>query len=273
MKKWILRSVLAVVILVVVAVVIVAVAIDSIAEAGLEKGAGYAMGVETQAQDVSLSLAGGRLTIGCLNVSNPEGFATQHLMRSGRFELQLVPLSVFGETIEVRNFELDGLDLNIEQKLTASNISKVINNLKRFETTGAKQAAGKKLKADRIHIRNVVAHFHLLSGLIRREPLTVKVPEIELTDVTSDEQTGVLVGELVARLVPAILAAVVDSGQGTVPAPFLVNLDAQIADLTEALGPEARKLAHQAESQLEKAVSELAGEDEKGEEKTKDPAR
>ncbi|MHC4294700.1 MAG: DUF748 domain-containing protein [Planctomycetota bacterium] len=260
MKK-LLRTVIALIVLLVVLVAAGSLAIDSLARAGLESGATYAMGVETSVEELDLGILSGRLAIGGLRFANPEGFSSEHLMRSGQFELEMRPGSVFQETVELNRFELDSLDVNIEQRAAGSNVAKVIDNLKRFGGDGTKgepkDKEGKKVKVDRISIKNVVAHFHLLPELAPGGPITVEIPEIVLTDVTSDNAGGVAVARLVSRIVPAILAAIIRQAPDTVDADFLQGLDTQVAELTETLGEQAQKLTAQAQAELKERTEKI----------------
>ena len=238
MKK-LLRVVAGLVVLVIVVLLVVVLRIDAIAKTGVEKGGTYALGVETSVDELSLSLLRGKLMMKGLKINNPPDFTSDHLMRSGRFDLELVPTSVLGETIELKKFELDGLDVNIEQKITGSNISTILENLKRFDTGEGEETeaktGGKKIKVDRIVIRNVVVHFHLLPELSPTGPVTVEIPQIELTEVTSDNASGVVVGELVRKIIPAIIEAILKDSKGKVPTDFLSTLDKQVVDLGAVL--------------------------------------
>ncbi len=239
MKK-LLRILLALVALIVVALTVAVLLIDSIAKAAVEKGASYALGVETTVEELDLSLTRGRLTMDGLRIANPPGFSSSHLMRSGRFDLELRTASIFGQTVELRKFEIDGLDVNIEQKLLGSNVSKVLENLKRFETAGdADEAPGKKVRVDRVIVRNVVAHFHLLPALAPAGPITVEVPEIELTGVTSDDAGGVVIGELVRRLIPKLLERIFQQAGGKVPGDFLDDFNTRLDPLIETVAEDA----------------------------------
>jgi hypothetical protein len=253
-RKLVLRLVLGVVILLVVLVVAAGLMINGIAKAGIEKGGTYALGVDTRVQSVNLGLLRGRLVLDGLNVANPEGFDTKHLMHTGRFDVELKPASLFGKTVELNHFVLDGLDVNVEQKLGGSNVSKLLDNLKRFESpqdqAKQKQPSGKKVAINRILVKDVKAHFTLISGA----PVTVVIPEMELTDVTSDQPGGVMVSRLVARLVPAILAGVVQQAQGLVPADLLNGLNGQLGGLAQAMGGQAGKLIQQAQTELGKSL-------------------
>ena len=253
MKKIFAKLSAIILVIVLVIVLVGLIMIDSIAKAGLEKGARYALGVDTRVDKVGLSLLRGRLSIDGLNLSNPEGFSAAHLMRSGRFDLELKPSSAFSDTIVLNRFELDGLDINIEQKVGQSNISKVADNLRKFDTKEkqkgeATKTKGKKVKVDKIRITNVVAHFYLLPQLSPAGPITVKIPEIELSNVSSDQAEGVVVAQLFSRIVPAVLASVVQGAKGIVPTEFLEDLAWQIQDLTKALGQQTQKLVAQVEN-------------------------
>jgi len=242
------------VLLAILVVVVVAVGwyyIDALAKAGVERGATYALGVPTTVNGVKVGLLGGTVRIDGLNVANPEGFTTPHLMRAGRFDLAVRAGSLFSDTIEVNRFELTDLDLHIEQKLGSSNISTVLDNIKakagKPAPEGEKaEAAGKKVKADRIVVRNVSAHIQLLPVGGQASTLDVEVPEIILENVTSDEADGVAVAELTRRLIPAILTAVIGKARDVAPGANLDWLAADVGATVNALGGRARDLVEQA---------------------------
>jgi hypothetical protein len=260
MVKILLRVLLAVVILAIVAGVVAWLMIDPLAKAAVENGAGYALGVETTLDDIDVGLLGGRVRMDGLKIANPEGFSDGFVMTSGRFELEISPASLLSDTVRVRKFELDGLGLNVEQRLGGSNVGKVIENVRRFESKDPDQRdpdtkGGKKVRADRLLIRNVEATFHLLPETGAVEPITVKVPTIELTDVASDEG-GVVVAELVARIVPAVVAAVIEQGRGELPGDFRQGLDKKLRDLTGQMGGDVRRLVGKARDTAGRGVKE-----------------
>jgi len=265
MRKIVGRVILAVLLLLIAAAIIVWLAIDFFAEAAVEKGATYALGVKTELDSMDVRLLRGEVTMEGLNVANPEGFDTPHLMHSGRFELGVRTGSLFSDTVEVRKFHLDGLDVNVEQKLTGSNVSKVLQNLERVagqekDREPPSEGRGKKVKVDHILIKDVKAHFHILGGIASKpRTITVEVPQIELRQVSSDEG-GVVVAELVRRLLPAILKAVIKEGKGTVPGDLLRELDGQVSTAIAALGGEAGKLVEQVDKTFGKTVGDRVRE-------------
>jgi hypothetical protein len=262
--KLLFRLIVVLIVLVVVVGVVGYLWIDSLAKAGVEKGGTYALGVETRVESLSLSPFRGTMKMGGLNVANPQGFTSPHLMHSGTFDVEIEPGSLFGETIVVKKFELDGLDLHVEQKLPKSNVSVILDNLKRLGGEGAepktdKPEEGKKVKVDRITIRNVAATFHLPTGPVKLGPLKVEVPVIEMTEVTSDNADGVVVSELVGRIVPAVIAAVLEKGQGVVPPDVLNGLRGDLSSLTQVLGGQTQKLVQDVQGELQKVLGKGAG--------------
>ena len=256
MRKAI-KVLLAVVVLVVVGLGVLWLSLDRIAKSAIERGATYALGVPTTVGDVNLGLLRGEVTIRELAVANPEGFQTPHLMRLGQVAVHVRPGSLLEDTIEVREFTMDDLDLHLEQKVGSCNFSVVLANLKRFGSGEAKgeldKGEGKKVAVNRVLLRNLVAHVQLLPVGGKATTLTVQIPEIELNDVT-DEAGGVRIAALTARLVPAILAAVLEKGKGTLPEGLRGDLSGQLSEATKAIGGGAARLVEQAGQDLEKTL-------------------
>jgi len=257
--KLALKIVLGIVILLIIAVVAAWIMIDSIAKAGIEKGGTYAMGVDTTVQSVSLSLLNGHLAINDLKVANPEKFTSDHFMKSGDFQLQVDPLSVLGDVVHVQSFELDSLDLNVEKPLAGqSNLAVIMANLQRLGSSEKppQEQPGKRYQIDKIVIKDVVAHFYLGADLTKGPPLAVKVPLIEINDLTSENSNGVVMSEVVRRIVPVILASVLESAKGIVPADFLKDANAQLASLADSLGQHGKALVDQAGKNIQQLIKE-----------------
>ncbi|NLX59816.1 MAG: hypothetical protein GXY74_12090 [Phycisphaerae bacterium] len=253
-------------VLVVVAVLAVAVGaawyfIDSLAKKGIEEGGTYALRVPTTVESVNLSLLKGSMTMDGLTVANPEGYETPHLIKSGRFDLQVDPGTVFGETVHVKGFRLNGLDLNIEQKgLGKTNVSQIMDNLKRFQgadaDTAEQEPGGKKVAVDEIVIENVVAHVQLLPVGGKASTVKVEVPKIVLKDVTSDNAKGVAISELIARVLPAILNQVLQQSGGLIPDDLAGSLRTDLAGAIESLGGGAGNLFKQSGGDLGKGLED-----------------
>jgi hypothetical protein len=229
--------------------------IDSLAKQAVQQGGEYALGVPTTVDSVNLSLVGGSLQMNTLNVSNPEGYKSDHLMRTGKFNIAVQPGSVLTDTVRIPTFELDGLDMNIEGKALKTNVAQILDHVKKMGggDSGAQpqaqpkeqpkgQGGGKKVVIDRLVIRNVVAHVVL--GLPGAQPLTVNVPSIEMKNVGSDKPINV--AELIGQLIPAIMAGVLEQGKGIIPGDMLAGLQADVAGTAAALGGQAAQMVQQA---------------------------
>ncbi len=266
MRKIVLRIVLGFVLVMVLAVVAGFLLIDQIAKSGVEKGASYALGVETTVKSIDVRLFDGQVIMDELNISNPEGFSSPHLLQTGRVDVQVDLGSLSSETVEVSKFELDGLEMHIEQKLSGSNVSQIMDNLKRLSKDTDKdkkkdkptsKGPSKQVIIKRILIENVVAHFHLLVG----PALKVEVPTIELTNVSSDGSGGVA-GQLTSQIFSAVLEAVLKSAKGIVPADFLEGLDKEFMELGTETLEQAEQILE--ESGLEESLEDTGEAIEKG---------
>ena len=200
--------------------------IDRLAERGIEEGGKYALGVKTEAEGVNLSLIYGELTMGEFTVGNPEGdFETPYLMRFGQFHADLKTSSIFTDTIELSEFRIGDLDINIEERLTAGNARYVMRHISDLgkgsgssddDDSTPSEGKGKHVRVDLVVIDNATIRYNvsLLGGIKRDE--TIEIGRIELNDVAMDG-TGVPIEELIRRIVPKILIDALDKSGDKLP--------------------------------------------------------
>jgi hypothetical protein len=238
-KLWKLLAGLIVV--VVIAVVVLYLTIDSIAKAGIQAGGRYALGVDTRVDSVALSLLAGKLTVSDIVIDNPKGYTAPYLLNANSFEVDVKTRTLFSHAVEVPLVEIDGLNLNIERKEGKNNVSEIADHIKSLGS-GAKKQGGRALKIDRILLTNLTA---VVTG-VPGGPRTVKVPRLELKDVTGDSANGILVSELMARLFPVIMAGVLDKGKGLIPGDLANQMTTDVGAATKSLGEGASKLVGQA---------------------------
>ncbi|NIA20786.1 MAG: hypothetical protein GWP05_02190 [Anaerolineaceae bacterium] len=243
--KIVRRIAIVLVALVVIVMLVGWLLIDRLVETGIEQGGTYALKVDTTVEDVSLSLLRGHLSLDGLMIANPPDFKSPHMMKSGEFSIGVERGSLMSDTIRLTEFTIDGLDIYIDQPLgKKSNVSVIMENVKRLGGDGTPEekkedqgAGGKKVFVDRVLVKNVVAH-------VRIAPLkevTVKVPEIDLTNVSSEGE-GIAMPDLIAKLLPPILMQVVKQGGGLLPPGALDGVTGDITGAAKALGGEAVKL-------------------------------
>jgi hypothetical protein len=80
-----------------------------------------------------------------------------------------------------------------------------------------------------------------------------------MDNVTSDNASGVAMPELMRRLIPAILMAVVDKAKGIIPDADLNKLSGDITSTTQALGQGAANLVKQTGGEAGKLIEGLGG--------------
>ena len=253
MRKWLLRIFLLLILLGVGVVVLAIVMINSLAKLGIEQGASYALGVDTRVDSVRIGLIDGDMTINKMHIDNPSQFDSPFLMEFERLSVGLQPMSLLTRIVELRQFEIEGLEIHVEQRLLSNNVSTILANLDRHKDDDDDDDDGdddddddRLVMIDRVVIRNVTTHFHMtgLEGIealesYDQETISVHVDEIVLTNIMSDEVDGIAVKELVRRLFPMILAEVTKRSEGLVPEDILGPLN---KDLSKVLGPLALDL-------------------------------
>ncbi len=251
---------LTLVVLLLAAVVLVSVYIDSIARSAIERGSTYALGVDTTLSSADVQLTSGRFTMGGLMITNPGGFNTDHFLKLNDAGVEVTLGSLRSETVNLPVLRFEGLDVNIERRNGSTNVQSILNNLKRFEstdeTTKEDKGGGKKFIIEEVDIQNVSIHVDAalpLGGESTRVDLPID--RIQLKNVGSDSDGGVLLSELSSIIVKAIMAAAIEQGGDLIPAELLSDLQGQLAQL-EDLSNSGVELLAGVQGQLEDITAE-----------------
>jgi hypothetical protein len=203
-------------------------------------------------------------------IDNPPGCREPLLMKSGHWNIEVKPGSLFGDTIVLPKFEVDGLEVDIETRPGGTNVAEVMNHLKRLSSSGKKEGQ-RKVVIRSVVVRNVTARVRLLSALGDPSVREVTVPRIELKNVGSESSGGALVSEVTAQLFTAVIASVVVNGKGVLPGDFLKGLNSDVVGAAGVLGGNAPDLLGQVggdfAKEFEKAGPPPAENAEKGAEK------
>lgn len=243
--------------------------VDRLAKAGVEYGATYALGVKTTLDSADVGIVRGSVAMDGLQVSNPQGFTQPDFLKLGHGGVEVSLASLRSDVVEVRKLELSGIVLNLEKNRDGqANYDAILANLKRFESTEPKPQEpakeGKKFIVRDLVIRDVTANVNVV-GLVGN--VQVKIPEIELKDVGSDNQ-GAAMGQVVAVVTKAIMLAVVEKGGGIIPADVLNGLGQGLGGLKSLasegvavvgdLGGKLGDVGKQAAEEAGKVVDEAA---------------
>lgn len=269
--KLVLKIGVVCVLLLLVGVFAVFMYIDGIARAGIERGATYALGVETTLGQADVGVLSGTFDMSGLKVKNPEGFGSEHFLSLGDGGVAVSLGSLRSELVELPKLSLSDLDLVLEKKDGKSNYKVILDNLGRFESKTEdpkkpdKSSEGKKFVVREVEITNVKVHVDLLpigGELMKSE---IPIDRIYLTDVGTDSDKGVVLGELSGVLLKAIMMAIVNKGGGLIPGDVIGDLSGQLANLqglqdmgigvVTGAGEQAKALTKQGEA----LVKELGG--------------
>lgn len=292
--RKLLTSVFALILLIVIIVVGVFIYIDAIAKSAIERGATYALGVNTSLDSADVQVFQGQVELAKLNVSNPDGYASDHFLDLGTGNMRVTLGSLRQDVVHVPHLRLIGADINLEKKAGAANYQVILDNLKKLQ--GDQPREGKRFIIDELVIRDVDVHVDLLSaaGLGGADDLTrvtVPIDEVKLEDVGKQDGRGVTIGELSGLVLKAMLASAVEKGAGLIPDDVIGELRGKLTELANLdrlveridlgnLEKTARELGlpsdvskdigDRAQQELDKAkgkLGDLLGGDEKDEKK------
>ncbi len=287
--KWLIRSVIAVVLLVVIAVVVVAIAIDGIARRAVEQGASFALGVPTTLGKADVGLFSGQFGMSELNVANPTGFDSHHFLKLGDGQVAVTLGSLMGDTVEVGRIALTGLDMNLEKKDGKDNAKIILDNLAKLssgeKTTDPKdEGPGKQYVIREIDIGEITVN-------LRGYPMakTVKVAPIKLTNVGSAGDpvdmrylTGIIMRSIFQSMLaggielPSDLSGVLQLGVGQLGGLGDVEqhlgkaqaIVGEVGKLGEKMPGDAGKKVEDAAGKLQEGIDGLLGGQKKDDKKT-----
>lgn len=197
---------------------------------GVETAATKALGVRVDIADVDISILGGSVEIEGLIVGNPAGYEHKNLLELGRARVAVNIGSMLGDTVQIKEVKLDGINLVIEQKGLSNNLQDVIKAIPSGEPGQREEAAepGKKLRIDSLEITNVTVKAKLLG---KSDTVTLKLKPIRMTDLGSDDK--LTVAKLTGKILLAITVGVASQGAGVLPEDMTKTMKATLGKTIE----------------------------------------
>jgi hypothetical protein len=280
--KWLLLLIATPVLLLIVAFVALGFFINGAAQKAVETGATYALGVPTTLQSADVGILRGRFQIDGLKVANPQGFTADKFMSLGQGRVAVSLPTLMKDTIELPEFTLDTIDVNLERKSGGANYKVIMDNLAKLGGKGgqskpAPKEAGpeKRLIINQLTIRKVTVNADLggsegvLGQVVGKvTKVTFPINEIKLSNVgrtgTGVGGTGVTIEELSSIIVQAVLAAAAENGGGLLPADLLGDLKNGLAgldgfkDLQVEVGGKLQEFGKQLGDQLNKNFEDVS---------------
>lgn len=253
-RKIILAVVLLIVLLT-VGLVVLFFQMDAAARHVLERGTTAALGVETRAEGVHVSLLRQSLTADSITIANPEGYEGPLLLEADSLDVGIRPRTLLNDVIEAPLIEITGLTLNVEQRNGRNNFAVVLENLQDDQDPDSQR----RFQVDRVVIRDITANIEVVRQLGDLSRVTVEIPEIVLDDVANEDTQGVVIAELTRRIAPAIVAAVLERGE-QIPDEMKRLLAADLADLAAEAGGDVARLIGEVGGDIGKAVQDAVND-------------
>jgi hypothetical protein len=191
--------------------------LDSIAQAAIERGSTYALGVDTTIDSARIGLVSGSFRVAGLEVANPPGFEDPRFLRVNKARLDLQTSSLRKPTVIVPLFAIDGLEVDLDKQRGKANYEVILDNLAKFESEEPEPAPeadaspGKRFVIQEVVIRDLLAHVRVVErGGVPQVDLLV--PEVRLRDPGGGQ--AMTPAQVTNLLVKTVLASIAKAGAG-----------------------------------------------------------
>jgi hypothetical protein len=207
-------------------------------------------------ESVSVNLFTGNISLKGLVIGNPDGFKTEAAMKVGEVKLSVEPMSVFSNSIHVKQVYVDGAEAWYEAGIPDSNVGKLQKNIDDFIGAGGKTAKpeekkpageGKKVVIDDLQIVNTKVHLSVKG--IGGAALPVPMPDIKQKDI-GKEGDGKSVAQAAADILKSVTGSISEVGAKAVGA---------ITDGAKAIGGAATDVGKGAVDAGKSAIGAVKG--------------
>lgn len=227
----IVRILLAIVVLLAIAGFAVSAYAPGLAKTAIEDSGQQALGVETKVSDVALGLFSGEFGLSGLALANPNGFSTEAgVLDVGAIDLGLSPRQLLNDPVHVRKLHLKDVTFRLELGTSGSNVGSLVDHAT-AQSNGkpkASEGEGKRFIVDEL----VIEGLSLSAAVFGAANIDAKLPNIRLEKIGTENNTGVLLGELAAGVLDALLATSLQADVG-LPANLLQDLQGNLQKLQD----------------------------------------
>jgi len=219
------------VIAVILIVVVIAINLfaDSAVKMAIESAGSKTLQVPVAVDSVNLSILGGKIGFQNLVIDNPPGYKNEKLLELGQAKIAVQTGSLLTDIINIKDIQLDGISVVLEQKgITSNNLQDIMKSLPAKETEPA-EPGGKKLHIDNLEITNAQVKVKLLPIPGKADTLTLKLAPIKMTDLGGENDIDT--GALVRKVLLALAGGIAEQGAGILPDDMLGSLTSQLGKL------------------------------------------
>ena len=219
---------------------------NAIARKGIIEALSYNLQVDVQLKKVSLSPFKGAVSLEGFVIGNPEGFDGKELFSADKIDVALDIKSFRTDEPTIKLISMKNASVTLEQKLSGSNISKLIDNASRLqgekkeEAPKEKQAASdKKIKIEKILLEGTKAG--VVAPFTGGKALAVPIPRIEMNDLGGNKEP-MKIPQAIGAFFKEIVKSILSAGKSILPADFDKQIGAAVSGATEAVGKAGEKV-------------------------------
>ena len=182
-------------------------------------------GVPMSVKSVGISTLGDfGISVKDLVIGNPRGYSSPYAMKLGNFQLKVKTFSVFSGKIIVDKLLIEGVEVNFETSLIASNLTDINNNVTKYVPQPAKSDDGEKkeekappkLQVNTIDMSDITVRIIAKGADAAGVPIPM-VP-IHMTDLGTGPDgitPTALISEMFTKLITGV-TSLVSSGAGAI---------------------------------------------------------
>jgi len=196
--------------------------LGSVVKAGVNTFGPKLTQTKVELQAATISPVTGAGTLRGLVVGNPKGWSDANAFSLGRVHVDIAPMSLFGDHIDIEEISIDGPEFLYETKFVSSNIKDLLKNIEEF-SGGGKDAQAQPATKDGKPVKFVVRKFRLTNGVARLgvgpTAIPVPLPPLELTDlgvkeggITPDQLAGAVMKNVLGSIVTGSAEALASMG-------------------------------------------------------------
>lgn len=190
----------------------------------IEHQASAALGVKVTVNSVNLQLLSGAFAIGGLNIANPPGFTSPHLLHMGSIEGKVQLSSLTQNLLQIDTIRLDHISLYYEIGAGGNNLAVLQKSLKKNATLPAaeEKTAARHWQIALLQIQNVsvVPNVKIGGESIGQR---IALADMELRDIGSDkagignaELANIILGTIAKNSGQKLPANMVEQGLGNI---------------------------------------------------------
>jgi len=238
MKKLAFNFVILLVVLLVAFLIVIYLSLNTIVKKRVETMGPAITKVDVKLGQVSLSPFSGLGAMSDLVVGNPAGYKTESSFKVHEIRVALQPKSVFSDTIDIDEINIQSPEVTFEGNLTGNNLSKILENIQASSGTDTNAPASGTKAEKRYRVGDFVINggkINLSTSLLGGKSSTVALPDVHLKDIGKDS-AGVTAKELSEQIAQEITKKVLVAVAGSIN-----ELSKQVADTMKDLSKDPLK--------------------------------